>query len=154
MQVRDATSDDRERIRTAIAKVWGMPVVTPVAQYAEPEALDAFVAEHGGQVVGAVTWAPDDSAWEVVTLEAFRPRIGIGGALMTALRRKAEAAGATRIWLITTDDNPDAIAFYRAIGMQQVGVHHDFSSHVRRFKPDATGAYDAFEFEWRLVASG
>ena len=130
--------------------MWGLPVVSTTAVYDRPEQLDALVAVVGDERIGAVTWSVADRAFEVVTLEVLPRRAGIGRALMRAVRERAGASGAGRVWLITTDDNPTAVAFYAAIGMEEVRRLPRFSDRVREYKPDLEIEFDAIELEWQL----
>jgi ribosomal protein S18 acetylase RimI-like enzyme len=150
VQIRGLEDRDREWLRARLEEAWGLPVVSPSGAYDAPERLDGLVAEDAGEPVGAVTWACTDDAWEVVTLETTRRRAGIGSALMDGVRRHAVAAGASKVWLITTDDNPGAVAFYDAIGMRRVRDLPRFSAHVARYKASSGPDYDALEYEWRL----
>ena len=47
---------------------------------------------------------------------------GVGTALIAAARRVAEASGARRLWLITTNDNVDALRFYQRRGFRLARV--------------------------------
>lgn len=154
VELRAATTADRAWLRSRIERAWGLPVVSVDAVYDAPETLDALVAAQGGARLGAVTWSVSEGAVEVVTLEAVHPRLGIGRALMHAVLERAVDAGGTRLWLITTDDNPTASAFYAAIGMDAVRRHPQFSDRVRVHKPDLDGDFDAVEYEWDVARHG
>jgi ribosomal protein S18 acetylase RimI-like enzyme len=155
VQIRPLGDDDRSWLRGEIEREWHLPVVSPAAVYDAPHELDGFVAEDSGERVGAVTCSIVRRECEVVTLQAARRRAGVGRALMEAVRTHANDAGATRVWLITTGDNPGGLAFYAAIGMKRVRELPRFSEHVARIKqpaPDAP-AYDAIELEWDLTSA-
>ena len=132
--------------------MWGLPVVTSVRAYEDPERLEGVIAEVDGESVGAVTFQVDGPGWEVVTVNAGRSGVGAGRAMLEGLRRRAEAAGASRVWLITTDTNDGAIGFYEHLGMRRVRLHRRFINVVRAAKPDVDeGAFwNAIEFEWRI----
>jgi GNAT superfamily N-acetyltransferase len=132
--------------------MWGLPVVTSVRAYEDPERLDGVIAEVDGEPVGAVTFHVDGPDWEVVTVNAVRPGVGAGRAMLEGLRRRAEAAGASKVWLITSDTNDGAIGFYEHLGMRRVRLHWRFIDVVRAAKPDVDeGAFcNAIEFEWRI----
>jgi RimJ/RimL family protein N-acetyltransferase len=48
----------------------------------------------------------------------------------------AKEAGASRVWLITTNDNTDALRFYQKAGFRIVAVHQDAVALARRIKPE------------------
>ena len=150
LALRPLADDDRPWLWELLVKEWGLPVVTPVRVYDAPERLPGLVAERDGKPVGVVTWHDAGPDREVVTLNALRPREGVGRALLGEVRMQATEAGMDRVWLITTDDNPDGVAFYEAVGMARVQVLRNFHEVVARSKPGHEGDYDAIEFEWLL----
>jgi ribosomal protein S18 acetylase RimI-like enzyme len=152
VQVRDVADVDRPWLRELFASLWGLPVVTPVRAYEEPQRLDGVIAEVDGEPVGAATFHVDGPEWEIVTVNAVRPGVGAGRAVLEGLRRRAEAAGASRVWLVTTDDDEGAIGFYEHLGMRRVRLHRRFIDVVRAAKPDVDerAFCDAIEFEWHI----
>jgi ribosomal protein S18 acetylase RimI-like enzyme len=152
VQVRDVADVDRPWLRELVASLWGLPVVTAVRAYEDPQRLDGVIAEVDGEPVGAVTFHVDGPEWEVVTVNAVRSGVGAGRAMLEGLRRRAKGAGASRVWLITTDTNDGAIGFYEHLGMRRVRLHRRFIDVVRAAKPDVDeGAFcNAIEFEWRI----
>lgn len=155
MEVRDLDDRDRPWLRDLVEAAWSLPVVTPIGTYDDPTAFDGLVAELDGRLAGAVTYRADnEGAWEIVTLNATVQRRGVATALMTAVRERASAAGAKRAWLITTDENAGAIAFYEAIGMRRTRRYENFVDVVREEKPDVGGFRHAIEFEWVLTPEG
>jgi len=70
-----------------------------------------------------------------VTLHAFQPFAGIGTALVQAVRDVAADEGCRRLWLITTNDNLDALRFYQRRDFELVAVHRDLRDTARRLKP-------------------
>jgi ribosomal protein S18 acetylase RimI-like enzyme len=78
---------------------------------------------------------------EVVTLVSLREGRGVGRALLDAARRRAEAAGCRRLWLVTTDNNLRALALYatasrdRRWGLRLVAFHRHGVARSRLVKP-------------------
>lgn len=149
LRVRELTAADRPWLRALVEQEWGIPVVTPTAAYHAPETHDGVVAEIEGERAGVVTYVRDGAEWEIVTVIAAVEGAGVGRAMLEQLRRLADAAGARRLWLITTDDT-GAAAFYEHVGMTRTRTHENFVDVVRRVKPSTGGYRDAYEFEWRL----
>jgi ribosomal protein S18 acetylase RimI-like enzyme len=152
--VRRLDDGDRTWLRELIGRLWGLPVVTPSGIYDDPSALDGFVAELDGTPAGAATYRVDGSGGdlEVVTLNAVVAGRGVGRAVMEAVREHGRVAGAERVWLITTTDNPNAIAFYEHIGMRRGRTWERFDRQVRAAKPELPVEFDALEFEWDVRA--
>jgi GNAT superfamily N-acetyltransferase len=86
----------------------------------------AFVAETpGGQMLGMLTYVPgqDWQQCEILTLHADQQWHGAGTALIEAAVQLARRKGCTRLWVITTNDNVDALRFYQRRGFCLVRVH-------------------------------
>lgn len=83
----------------------------------------ALIAEDGGRLLGVLTYAIDGDACEVLTLHATDRRRGVGTALLSAVERLAASAGCGHVWLITTNDNVDALRFYQRRGFRISELH-------------------------------
>ncbi|MEW5797207.1 MAG: GNAT family N-acetyltransferase [Candidatus Zixiibacteriota bacterium] len=107
--------------------------------------------------LGLVTYEIIGDQCEVVTLDAFTQFAGVGTALMERVIDTARASGCRRVWLITTNDNLDAIRFYQKRGFTIGAVHVNAIAHSRTLKPSIAmiGNYgipirDEIEFEMVL----
>lgn len=92
----------------------------------------ALIAVGSGRIMGALTYIPGGSTWEVLTLHAEEPKRGIGSALMKALEGEARAGGCTRLFLTTTNDNLDALRFYQRRGFEFVEVRRGAVDESRK----------------------
>ncbi len=137
LQVRSAKDDEEaKRLARRVRSTWGETVVRrgETVDPADGELLGAFV---GGEIIGVATYAVRASECEVVAIEAYQERQGIATALMDEIRARARAAGCGRLWLVTTNDNVPAIAFYQKWGMDLVALRHDGVTEARtRLKPE------------------
>ena len=76
---------------------------------------DGLVAEGRDGPIGVVLWRVDgDGSTELTYLWAFAPGQGIGS---TLVRRMLEAVSLP-IWVVTTNDNVDALRFYQRLGFR------------------------------------
>ncbi|RYP81401.1 GNAT family N-acetyltransferase [Nocardioides guangzhouensis] len=84
------------------------------------DALDqpALVAWRGDRLAGAATYVVTGDARELLTLHAADRGEGVGSALVAAVRDEAVRAGCTRLWVVTTNDNVDALRFYQRRGFR------------------------------------
>lgn len=106
--------------------------------------LPGLVAERDGAPVGLLLYRIERDECEVVVLIAVARREGIGRALLEAVEPIARRAGCRRLWLVTTNDNRSALAFYRTVGWTQVAVHRGavreasrtFRFEINRKDPD------------------
>jgi hypothetical protein len=119
--------------------------------------LPGIVALRGRRRVGLLQYRIDGDQCEVVVLIAIVKRRAVGTRLLTSARSVAEAAKCRRLWLVTTNNNRDALAFYRAMGWKQVAIHRGAAQRARRLKPElpkvdehGSPIEDEMELELRL----
>ena len=96
--------------------------------------LPGLVAEQEGRPVGLLMYRRDGDECELAFIEAVAPGNGIGSALLDALR--TELAGCRRIWVVTTNDNLDALRFYQRRGFALAALRpRAVDDSRRRLKP-------------------
>jgi GNAT superfamily N-acetyltransferase len=144
VRVRPRTSADREWSAELLVGHFGSTSVVRLGEAREAAELPGFVCEQRGRPVGLLTYSIDDTALEVVTIGALQKYLGIGTALLDAAVELAGRAGCERLWLITTNDNLDALRFYQRRGFRIVAVHRGGADRARLVKPSMSllGAYD------------
>ena len=152
VRVRALTDEDRAWVAGIATERWGSSVVVAHGEVLEPATLAGFVAEGDGERVGLLTYREDGDACEVVTIDAFEPRRGVGSALMRALM----SLGHRRVRLVTTNDNVPAQRFYERLGFRLVAVREGELERSRRLKPEIPlvgvgGAPIRDELEYELV---
>lgn len=94
-----------------------------------------FVALYREETAGLVTYTETGDGWQIVSLDSLREGMGIGSALMLAVERAAAQNGIKRIWLLTTNDNLNALRFYQKRGYELVAVRRNAVEQARRLKP-------------------
>jgi len=134
--VRPVRAEDRDWIRRFITERWSAEVVAVHGVIYRPHELPGFVAEQVGESVGLLTYQVAGDACEIITLDSTRPGMGVGTALIEAVREAARAAGCRRLWLVTTNDNLEALRFYQKRGFVLVAVHRNAAEAARRLKPE------------------
>ena len=84
------------------------------------DALDhpSISAWSGDELVGVATYLVDGDGCELLTLHAATRLTGIGSALLAAVVHIAREAGCTRLWVVTTNDNVEALRFYQRRGFR------------------------------------
>jgi len=144
--VRAATPDDAPVVAAIHLAAWGgnlavghgvaydlatLPTLVAVA----PSTAGAGSVSCAGSVVGVLTWTVDGDSLEVVSIDAVPPGHGTGTALLDAAIATARAANLRRVWLVTTNDNLDALRFYQRRGMRIVSVAPGAVDRSRLLKP-------------------
>jgi ribosomal protein S18 acetylase RimI-like enzyme len=134
--VRPLTEADRTWADKIEAESWSEPVVARLGELVDPTQLPGFVAVADSERVGLTSYAVRGEACELVTIRSLREGMGVGRALLEAVRDAAVDAGCTRLWLITTNDNVRALELYQRFGMDIVAFHrHAVTDARRRLKP-------------------
>jgi GNAT superfamily N-acetyltransferase len=85
-----------------------------------------------GDGIGLLTYRVDAQAIELTGVAAEPRGHGTGTALVEALVELAPAMGAARIWVVTTNDNLDALAFYQRRGFVLSAVRIGAIDEARR----------------------
>ena len=156
IEIRPLREDDRAWAAEAQAEAWSAPVVARLGELVDPTGLPGLVAFLDGERAGLATYEVRGAECEVVTIQSLREGRGVARALLDVARDAALAAGCTRLWLITTNDNLRAIRLYRRWGMDYVALHRNAVTEARRtLKPSIPerGAYGipiAHELELEL----
>jgi ribosomal protein S18 acetylase RimI-like enzyme len=133
--VRELTTVDHEWKVATLEAGWGSTAVARLGELIDAAALPGFVAELDGRPAGLATFAARAAGVEVVTLQALTEGRGVGRALMDRMYALTIELDAPRLWLITTNDNVRAFAFYQRWGMDLVRVVRDGVAVSRRVKP-------------------
>jgi GNAT superfamily N-acetyltransferase len=96
--------------------------------------LPGFVAELDGRPDGIATWRPYGTAIEPAVLAATTRGMGVGSALVDAVRT---VAGSRPVRVVTTNDNLDALRFYQRRGFRLVELRAGAVEEARRtLKPE------------------
>jgi N-acetylglutamate synthase-like GNAT family acetyltransferase len=120
-RVRPATAADLTSV-TAFLVERGSEVVARLGRLEDVVQAPKLIVEEHGTVVGVLSFLIEEDACEVLTLHAGRPGQGIGTALLQAVGTIARASGCSRLWLVTTNDNTDALRFYQRRGFRLLRV--------------------------------
>jgi 2-oxo-4-hydroxy-4-carboxy--5-ureidoimidazoline (OHCU) decarboxylase/N-acetylglutamate synthase-like GNAT family acetyltransferase len=136
--VRDLAPADHDWARALIGRhQGGTHKIARLGELLDPLAMEALVAEADGNPIGlASVHETPDKGLEVVLLVAEPCGIGAGGALLKTARQVAAASGHHRLWLVTTNDNLDAIHFYLRRGLRVAAVHAGAMKQDRELKPE------------------
>jgi GNAT superfamily N-acetyltransferase len=104
----------------------------------------ALLAERDGALAGVLTYVVGRDDCGILTLHAAEQWHGVGTALLEAVERIATERGCRRLWLLTTNDNVDALRFYQRRGFRLARLNPGAVDEARaRLKPElpAVGAY-------------
>ena len=135
-QVRPLNDDDRPWVAELLEREWGATRVVTRGRLYHADRLPGFVAVRDDRPCGLVTYRLGDGECEIISLNSLVERIGVGSALIAAVREVAVAAGCRRLWLITTNDNLAALRFYQRRGFRLAALYPNALEASRRLKPE------------------
>jgi ribosomal protein S18 acetylase RimI-like enzyme len=138
VRIRRREPSDRPAVEDFLAR-WNSLRVARLGRIERPLDHPAMIAadDDDGRLVGVLTYVLDEPQCEVLTLHVDDRRRGIGSALLAEATRVAAATSCTRLWVITTNDNLDALRFYQRRGFRLARLHKGAVDHSRaRLKPE------------------
>ena len=135
LDLRPLTQDDLPRLRQFWIDHWGGEEMITRGRVYRPEQLDGFVVEEGEEWVGLLTFVIEDGECEVTSLDSLREGQGIGSLLLDKASTEARLRGCQRLFLITTNDNLNALGFYQKRGFEIVAIYRGAVNESRKRKP-------------------
>jgi GNAT superfamily N-acetyltransferase len=137
MNVRPVTTADREWVAEIITSAFGSVQIVSHGELIEDASLlDGFAVEHDGRPIGCALVNLVGSVAELVALVTTYRGAGAGSALLEAVVERAKSEGWSRLWLITSNDNTDAMRMYQRAGWDWVDFRRDAITRAREIKPE------------------
>jgi len=134
--VRATQASERNWVESFIKSHWGSEIVVAKGRVTRPAELDGFAALQGEKPIGLLTYRTEGPDREIVTLDSTVQGKGIGTILIDAVKQKAKVNGCRRLWLITTNDNLNALGFYQKKGFRLVALYPNALEASRKLKPE------------------
>jgi len=100
-----------------------------------PAEYPGFAAFEAARVLGLVTYCLRGDECEILSLDSLVEGRGVGSALVEAVRNVALKNQLRRLWLITTNDNLNALRFYQKRGFELVKINRRAVEQSRKLKP-------------------
>src|SRR5262249_45421328 len=111
--IRPILNAHRAVVRRLLKQNWGSIQMVTRGRLLDVSALPGFIAWREERPIGLITYEIVQDACEVAVLQSLEEGIGVGSALIAAVKEAAQQAGCRRLWLITTNDNTPALRFYQ-----------------------------------------
>ena len=142
MEVREIAAGD-PGVREFLSRR-GIAMVARRGELVDASARPAVVAFEAGEVAGVLVYDVVGADCEILVLHAERQWAGLGTAMVDKVAGLAVAAGCRRYWVLTTNDNVDALRFYQRRGFRLSALRCGAVDDARRtLKPEIppTGDY-------------
>jgi ribosomal protein S18 acetylase RimI-like enzyme len=133
--LRHLNKDDLLRLRQFWKENWGDEFVVAHGVIYHPDHLSGFIAINGTEWLGAVTYTFSENDCEIVSIDSLYERQGIGTASIETVVKEARAKKCRHVFLITTNDNLNALDFYQKRGFELVKIYRCAVKESRKLKP-------------------
>ena len=156
IKITPVSEHSRNAVAAQITASWASPLIVSRGTLYDSRLLPGFAAFDGDLLAGYALYNITGDECELVVLESLRSNAGIGGTLIREVIKIARENNSRRVWLVTTNDNTQAIRFYQRFGFELAAVHFNAMDEARKLKPQIplTGDDDIFlkhEFEFEIL---
>lgn len=158
LEIRSIIPEDQPWITLHLMDQWGSPIVISRGNIHQADQLPGYISIYKNQPAGLITYQIKNNECEIISLDSLIEKIGVGTALIEAVKEISKKENCTRLWLITTNDNTHAIRFYQKRSFRMVAVHRNAIEESRKLKPgiplfgfDDIPIRDEIEFEIPLT---
>ncbi|AVA23541.1 GCN5-related N-acetyltransferase protein [Rhizobium sp. NXC24] len=139
MMTREAGPQDKDWIVKLLTERWGGTKVAAHGEIFDLLDLPALVVDPER---GLATYRIQGNEAELMSLDAVHSGQGVGTALIEALADQLRQQSVSALWVMTTNDNLDALRFYQRRGFELRRVRPGAVDEARRLKPSIPGIAD------------
>ena len=136
MQIQQIDQMKRKSVNEFILKRWYSMVMVVHGESISLENADGWFASEDEIIIGLITYRIVNSEMEILSLDSLKENKGIGTSLLNKAVEAATNSGCSRIMLITTNDNLNALQFYQKRGFDIVKLHINAVEQSRKIKPE------------------
>lgn len=135
MDIKPISSENIQQISKFISSQWLSTDIVVRGELVDTATLNGFVVFDDVNIIGLITYRIKDNECEIMSLDSLREKQGIGTALINKVIEIATKENCTKIKLITTNDNINALCFYQKREFDMVRLYHNALETSRKLKP-------------------
>ena len=113
LEITQISDKDKSLIADFIRKHWGSSFSVSRGKIYHIVDLQGFICKQNNKIAGLITYHIVKKDCEIVTLNSEIENEGLGTRLINKVINVAKTNQCKRVWLITTNDNVNAIRFYQ-----------------------------------------
>jgi len=154
MEYVSKTKKDEKALSELIKQSWRSDIIVSRGKKYKVEDLEGILTYENEKIIGLGLYYIKNRECEIVLLEALFQKQGIGTKIIEKIKEIAITNKCKRIWLITSNDNINAIKFYQRRGFFISNFYKNAMEESRKLKPEIPliGEYeipikDEIEFE-------
>lgn len=136
MSIQEISKQNRSSVIDFFEQHWGSPEMVISSGIYNCSELDGYMySNKDGEIIGLVTYEVREEECEIISLDSIVEGQGIGSQLLKKVEQTVKDKGCTRLSLITTNDNLQAMKFYQKRGYRIVQVIPNAVNKARKLKP-------------------
>jgi len=136
IEIRQRGANDDEWVQDVLKKYWYSTKIVSKGRVHEADKLPGFIAQQGDVRIGLVLYETVQNECEIVSLNSLTELAGVGSLLVDAVKSTAAGVQCRRLWLVTTNDNMQALRFYQRKGFVLSALHLNVVQQSRKLKPE------------------
>lgn len=129
-------SQNRPRINDFIREHWFSTNMAVRGKLIDLTKAEGFAALEDDRITGLATYFVTGSVCEITSLDSLVEHQGVGTALVNKVIEAAKGRGCSKIVLITTNDNLNAMRFYQKRGFDMAHLYRNALDASRKLKPE------------------
>ena len=130
------SNENRTMVNEFIIQHWFSTIMIVRGKEVDLSKVDGMIALENNEIKGLITYILYNGICEIMSLDSVEQSKGIGTELVHHIIDIAKESKCTRILLITTNDNINALRFYQKRGFDMVMLYHNALDKSRKLKPD------------------
>ncbi len=135
VRVRVLNENDKIWLKKVIEDEWASLKIVTKGKIHSVDRLPGFVALQENEKIGVLTFRIEEDECEIITLNSVIENIGVGKALLKEVEEFSIKNGSKRLWVITTNDNTNALRFYQKKGFKISTIYCNALKELRKLKP-------------------
>lgn len=135
MYLQEINKEYRDTVNLILKDEWHCPPSISRGKIIDTTILPGFLFIKNEVIEGVATYNIENEECEIVTLNSFKENMRIGTTLILAVLDVAKKTNCKRLWLITTNDDINAIRFYQKKGFDLKAAHINAMELSRKLKP-------------------
>jgi len=135
VEIRPIDKNDIKWVISVLKRRWGSTKIITKGKAHQADQLPGYIALLDKKKKGVITYSIENDC-EIVTLDCLSQGRGVGTALVKRVKETARKQGCKRVWLITTNDNTDALHFYQKRGFILSALYPNALKQSRKLKPE------------------
>jgi GNAT superfamily N-acetyltransferase len=135
MYLHELNEKYRNAVNQKLMEEWHCPPSVSKGKIIDTTILPGLLIIEDDKIKGIITYHFENNECEIVTLNSFEENKGIGTILVNGVLDIARNANCKRLWLITTNDDTNAIRFYQKKGFDLKAIYINSMEISRKLKP-------------------